>query len=268
MSICKPPRLLPLLLLSVLLCGCAVGGAPPVVDLYGQSTQAGKVERGSHRVEAGETLYSIAWRYGWDYRDLARINGIAAPYTIYPGQLIRFGSHSSLSADASSPVPVSNGAVSTPVKSPAKPRPVASSPAPKSPPPSRSPAPAAQGPLHWQWPANGKLISTFGTRGAAGRGIAIGGRLGSPVVAAAAGQVVYRGSGLTGYGKLIILKHNDRWLSAYAHNQTILVKEGQRVKAGQQIATMGASGTDRTQLHFEIRKDGKPVNPLSVLPDR
>ena len=99
-------------------------------------------------------------------------------------------------------------------------------------------------------------------------GITIGDREGSPVRAAADGRVVYRGSGLTGYGNLLIVKHNDRWLSAYAHNSSLLVKEGDRVSAGDKIATMGASGTFRTQLHFEIRKDGQPVDPLTVLPNR
>lgn len=279
MSICNPHgRLLPLMILLSLLCGCAVSGAPPVIDVYGQDVRAARVEQGTHRVQRGETLYSIAWRYGWDYRDLARANGIRAPYTIYPGQVIRFGD-GGVAESGWTRVPVIDG-VATPVAvSSSEPSPepepepekdsknVASDnntqPAPPSP-----AAAAHDGPLRWQWPADGPLLSTFGTGGAQGRGIAIGGRLGSPVLAAASGQVVYRGSGLTGYGKLIIIKHNDRWLSAYAHNQTITVQEGQQVKAGAPIATMGASGTYRTQLHFEIRKDGKPVNPLSVLPDR
>ena len=98
--------------------------------------------------------------------------------------------------------------------------------------------------------------------------MAIAGHHGEPVLAAAAGRVVYKGSGLTGYGNLLIIKHNERWLSAYAHNDEILVKEGQSVKAGERIATMGASGTFRTQLHFEIRKDGQPIDPLTVLPSR
>lgn len=269
------------LVVLLLLGGCAVSGAPPVVDLYGQSSSHGdKVAAGSHRVRQGETLYSIAWRYGWDYRDLARLNHISPPYTIYPGEMIVFAPNGAgHSADAGSPVPVvspssGGGAVSTPVAPPSHPKPAPSRTASARPsPPSPTPTPpprsgAGTGSPQWQWPADGRLLSRFGGGGAEGRGIAIGGRQGSPVVAAAAGQVVYRGSGLTGYGKLIIIKHNDQWLSAYAHNDTMLVKEGQTVKAGQKIATMGASGTYRTELHFEIRKDGKPVNPLSVLPKR
>lgn len=275
-------RFLPLIPVLLLVSGCAVSNAPPVIDVYGQDARADKVASGSHRVREGETLYSIAWRYGWDYRDLARANNIAAPYTIYPGQVVAFSANgATTSADASSPVPVSSPgdeqsgtsqATSVAVASPTHPKPTSST---RSQPPSqqknaveRSPSPATSGPLRWQWPAEGKLSQRFGSSGADGRGIAISGQQGSAVVAAAAGQVVYRGSGLTGYGNLIIIKHNDRWLSAYAHNQKMLVKEGEKVKAGQKIATMGASGTYRTQLHFEIRKDGKPVDPLSVLPDR
>lgn len=272
-------RCLPVVLLFVSLSGCAVGSAPPVVDVYGQAAHADKVASGSHRVREGETLYSIAWRYGWDYRDLARANNIASPYTIYPGQVIAFGANGAASsADAGSPIPVSSPgqqsgsstATSTPVAPPARPQPAGQRNKPlhrKSVLHQPRPAPAG-GPPQWQWPASGTLLKSFGGSGAEGRGIAIGGRQGSPVVAAAGGQVVYRGSGLTGYGNLIIIKHNDRWLSAYAHNQDMLVKEGDTVKGGQKIATMGASGTYRTQLHFEIRKDGKPVDPLSVLPNR
>jgi len=110
------------------------------------------------------------------------------------------------------------------------------------------------------------VVEQFSASSSGRKGIAISGRLKSPVIAAAEGRVVYRGSGLTGYGNLLILKHNDRWLSAYAHNDAMLVKEGDVVKAGQKIATMGATGTFRTQLHFEIRRDGKPVDPMQYLP--
>lgn len=241
-------------LTMLLLCGCAVGNPPPVVDIYGRDAQAGPVRSGSHQVQRGETLYSIAWRYGWDYRALARANRIAAPYTIYPGQTIVF-SGPAKSAKPARPAPSkpAGGATSTPVKS--------------TPPPTPS-SPAQVGPVRWQWPADGKLLERF-SNGASGRGgIAIGGHRGAPVRAAAAGRVVYKGSGLTGYGNLLIIKHNDRWLSAYAHNDEMLVKEGERVVAGARIATMGASGTFRTQLHFEIRRDGQPIDPLTLLPKR
>lgn len=120
---------------------------------------------------------------------------------------------------------------------------------------------------HWQWPLQGKILTHFGDDGSL-KGINIGGKKGTSVHAAAAGVVVYRGSGLQGYGNLLILKHNDHWLSAYAHNATMKVQEGNKVKAGQVIATLGSSGTWRVQLYFEIRKDGKPVNPEKMLPQR
>ncbi|WP_240692471.1 peptidoglycan DD-metalloendopeptidase family protein [Alloalcanivorax gelatiniphagus] len=246
------------------LTGCAVSSPPPVVDIYQQDQRAGKVTSGSHRVQRGETLYSIAWRYGWDYRSLARANSIGAPYTIYPGQVISFAGASPRettpergTASSSSRAPSSAGASSSSSRSSSAATP---------PPPPKTSSPAATGPVNWQWPASGKLLERYSSAAGGRRGIAIGGREGSPVVAAAGGRVVYRGSGLTGYGNLLIIKHNDRWLSAYAHNKKLLVKEGDQVRAGQEIATMGASGTLHTQLHFEIRKDGQPVDPLALLP--
>ena len=118
----------------------------------------------------------------------------------------------------------------------------------------------------WSWPAKGRLLSTFSHNDAGRKGVDISGRLGQPVQAAAAGKVVYSGNGLRGYGNLIIVKHNEEFFSAYAHNKKNLVKENQIVKARQKIADMGKSGTNKVKLHFEIRRDGKPVNPLSYLP--
>ncbi len=247
------------------LTGCAVSSPPPVVDIYQQDQRAGKVTSGNHRVQRGETLYSIAWRYGWDYRSLARANNIGAPYTIYPGQVISFAGGSPRETTperpaASTPSRTASSAGSSSSSSSSS----ASTSAP--PPPPKSSSPSATGPVNWQWPASGEVLERYSSAAGGRRGIAIGGREGSPVVAAAGGRVVYRGSGLTGYGNLLIIKHNDRWLSAYAHNKKLLVKEGDRVDAGQEIATMGASGTLHTQLHFEIRKDGQPVDPLALLP--
>ena len=242
-------------LMLMVLAGCAVSSPPPVVDIYQRQQSAGKVTSGSHRVQRGETLYSIAWRYGWDYRSLARANSIGAPYTIYPGQVISFAGGRTRET-----TPERDSASSAPASS------SSSSSASRSPPPPKSSSPAATAAVSWQWPAHGELRERYSTAAGGRRGIAIGGREGSPVVAAAAGRVVYRGSGLTGYGNLLIIKHNDRWLSAYAHNRKLLVKEGDQVEAGQEIATMGASGTQHTQLHFEIRRDGQPVDPLTLLP--
>lgn len=143
-------------------------------------------------------------------------------------------------------------------------------PAPKppeaAPPPAPSAPAAAPGDVPWIWPSSGKLIGQFSESGS--KGIAIGGRAGDPVVAAGDGRVVYAGSGLRGYGKLIIVKHNATYLSAYAHNQTLLVKEGQSVNKGQRIAEMGSTDADQVKLHFEIRQQGKPVDPLRYLPSR
>src|SRR5690606_29634332 len=215
-----------------------------------------------------ETLYSIAWRYGWDFKALASANRIGAPYTIYPGQEIRLDRPASTTVASTSPRPApksapSSGTTSTSKPSASKPsQPVTSAPAAK--PATTVPT----GPINWQWPATGRLLSHYSANQVRQHAITHGGRQGRPVAAAADGVVVYRGNGLTGYGNLLIIKHNERWLSAYAHNQSMLVSEGQKVKRGEKIATIGATGTFRTQLHFEIRRDGTPIDPVSVLPRR
>lgn len=242
--------------------GCTPSYAP-VEDKYGAVSDRGPVTRGVHVVRPGETLYSIAWRYGWDFKALAAANNVRAPYTIFPGQQIRLDQKV---AAASRPAPVA------PKPSPTRSTPASSSsskptPAPVAKPTPRQSSPSvATGPVKWQWPATGNIISRYSSATAGQHGISIDGRDGDPVVAAADGVVVYRGDGLTGYGNLLIIKHDERWLSAYAHNQKMLVKEGQAVKAGSKIATMGASGTFRTQLHFEVRRDGSPIDPMTVLP--
>ncbi len=124
------------------------------------------------------------------------------------------------------------------------------------------------GGIQWRWPTQGELIQRFSTSDLTRQGIGIGGRAGQAVVAAADGEVVYSGSGLRGYGELIIVKHSPEYLSAYAHNRKRLVNEGQRVRAGQPIAELGRTGADRDKLHFEIRRGGKPVDPLGYLPRR
>lgn len=240
-------------MICLLLGACSSGNYAPVVDVYGGGSRAQPVTRGVHVVSPGETLYSIAWRYGWDFKALARANRISAPYTIFPGQKIRL--------DASVP------AAAAPSTTAARPS-VTASPTPAKP-AAPSPAPAASaGPLSWQWPANGPLLGRFAANKVGRQGILIGGKSGDPVRAAEAGVVVYRGNGLTGYGNLLIIKHSETWLSAYAHNERMLVKEGERIKAGQTVATLGDTGTSRMQLHFEIRRNGKPVDPLGLLPKR
>ncbi len=197
----------------------------------------------SHVVRAGETLSSIAFRYGKDHRDLARWNRLGDGSLIYPGQVIRL-------------TPQPGGATaSAPPKSAAAPKrtipPLPSDPSPK-----------------WAWPASGRVVAEFDGDPGSGTGVLIAGRAGQPVRAAAPGRVVYSGGGLIGYGQLIIIKHNDTFLSAYGHNASLLVKEGETINKGQRIATMGEGPGQEPRLHFEIRRNGNPVNPRQYLPAR
>jgi lipoprotein NlpD len=207
------------------------------------------------RVQRGDTLYGIASRNGIDMRDLASWNSIPAPYTIYPGQTIRLYPGSGSASSSTRPAA---GATA-----PAATRPIAPRPAPSAP----APVPINSG-ISWRWPAEGHVIGRFVANDATKQGVDIAGSSGQSVRAAADGVVVYSGAGLVGYGELIIVKHNESWLSAYGHNRKRLVNEGQNVKAGQQIAEMGRSGASREMLHFEIRYNGKPVDPQQYLPKR
>lgn len=216
---------------------------------------SGRVIPPTHVVERGETLYSIAFRYGLDFRALAANNRIAEPYTIYPGQKLRLqlrkASPTTAAPDAVSMAPAAAGSAAVLVP------PVLAAPQAQK---------AATG--AWQWPVPGKIIGGFNASGIGPKGIALSGTIGDPVRAARGGRVVYTGSSLVGYGQLVILKHDDVYLSAYAHNSRILVKEGDTVRAGDVIGAMGSSGSDRIQLHFEVRRNGDPIDPLSVLPRR
>lgn len=213
---------------------------------------------GQHTVQSAETLYSIAWQYGFDYKTLAEWNHIKPPYRIRQGQRLTL-------------IPPAAGAQARATTRPA-PRKSDTASGKQEPDEPSSTAQATSDDdgavvsahLAWMWPAKGDLLATFspGTT----KGINIAGGEGDPVNAAAAGRVVYSGSGLVGLGELVIVKHNDTYLSAYAHNERRLVQEGDKVKAGQTIARMGRTGTDRVMLHFEVRKDGKPVDPLQYLP--
>lgn len=223
---------------------------------------------GYYQVRPGETLYSIAWRFDLNYRELAGWNDISAPYTIYPGQRLRMnpppGARYATASRRVTAVPVQEPKVYAPTAVPRSVSPKVRTYA--------SPRPSSTGArgaiLHWEWPAKGALSQRFSAGTGGSRGIDITGRMGEPVVAAAAGQVVYSGNGLPSYGKLLIIQHNERYLTAYAHNEKLLVHEGDVVRQGQEIATMGRSGTNihRPTLHFEIRRDGEPVDPLHYLP--
>jgi len=225
-----------------------------------------------HTVRRGDTLYAIAWRYGLDYRSVAEWNRITPPYLIYPGQKVRVvplpGSAPGArrrAQERTAAAPAADAIAKAP--SPAGSRPAAKRPGAAESTPPRSTASAstsARAVDGWRWPTRGTLLAKYSSTGS--KGVDIGGRIGQPIVAAADGRVVYSGGGLIGYGELIIIKHDRRFLSAYAHNNKLLVKEGDEVEGGQEIALMGSTGTDRPKLHFEIRRDGKPVDPLAYLP--
>ncbi|MBI5462430.1 MAG: peptidoglycan DD-metalloendopeptidase family protein [Gammaproteobacteria bacterium] len=213
-----------------------------------------RMSPGVHVVKRGDTLFSIAWQQGLDYQTVAVWNGIRPPYVIYPGQKVRLYPPNRTARPTVPPATSTRSpqAASAPGVASAKPM----------------PTPGADIPVQWQWPATGPILRTFDGDSSGKKGIGIGGTHGNQVRAAAAGRVVYAGSGLVGYGRLIILKHNDTYLSAYGHNRDLLVREGDEVRAGQVIAAMGSTGTNRIQLHFEIRRNGKPVDPLRYLPRR
>ena len=214
-----------------------------------------------HIVQRGDSLYSVSWSYGYNYKDVARWNGLQSPYELMPGQRIRFAPSAGVKATAPAK------AVAAGIAAPAPAAPVA--PVVRMPPRATAPAQAKNtGAMTWQWPADGNIIGRFDANDPLKKGLNIGGKLGQPVRAAGAGKVVYSGSGLIGYGKLIILKHNETLLSAYAHNKDLLVTEGEVVEMGKQIATMGSSGANVVMLHFEIRRDGVPVDPIEYLPGR
>jgi len=232
---------------------------------------------GGYIVQPGDTLFSIAAAYGRDVKDLARWNGIDDPSRIRVGQVLRVVPPSSEAAavlpvsptgpavtkplEGAGPagdMPPSAGAPTPPAQPSTVPGPVASI-------PDSKPAAAAAS-ADWIWPVNGKVTEKFDEK--RNKGIGIAAKEGDPVVASADGQVVYSGSKLRGYGNLVILKHSDDFVSAYAHNRQILVKQGQMVKKGQRIAEVGKTDTSQPKLHFEIRRQGKPVDPLAYLPPR
>jgi len=224
-----------------------------------------------HFVEPGETLYSISWAYGHDYHEVASWNHIAPPYIIKQGQRLRVvapapvvtpqgsvisntnktltSSPSALVVDKGSTGPADNQRVTVAIPDTDTPKMPAN--------------------LVWQWPIKGgKLIQMFDPADPGKQGVDVAGQSGQAVYSAEAGRVVYSGGGLNRYGKLIIIKHNETYLSAYAHNKRLLVQEGEILKAGQEIAEMGNTGTNSVKLHFEIRRNGKPIDPLTLLPKR
>ncbi|RKZ88732.1 MAG: peptidase M23 [Gammaproteobacteria bacterium] len=205
-----------------------------------------------YQVKKGDTLYSISWRYGMDYKNVAKINNIRPPYKIVIGQKIRFKSYKTTTKTQTKS---QSSKKTTATKQTTTKKAVV-------------PARSSNKHLTWRWPTKGKVVSTYSKSAAGRKGIKIRGDSGQSIVASASGKVVYSGNGLPRYGNLLIIKHNDVYLSAYAHNKKLLVKEGQQVKAGQKIATLGKTGTQQNQLHFEIRRNGKPVDPMRFLPKK
>ncbi len=277
------------LLIIVLLQACSSAGVAPVanrneVKEYPATTSQRKTtsqaktknesrvqnKTGYHIVTRGDTLYSIAWRYNFDYKKVASWNQIKPPYTIYPGQMIRLKPILRKQGEALKDPTKSSTKVTrqtTPQKKlpqkkslPAKKESVVTANK------SRTKPTVADGPVKWYWPANGNIAKSNSPTSK--KGLDILGQTGQKVKAAAAGEVVYSGGGLVGYGKLIIIKHNETYLSAYAYNSKLLVKEGDQVKAGQAISEMGQDHTGRTMLHFEIRKNGQTINPSRYLPKK
>lgn len=239
-----------------------LGAAQKTAKALPGSENAGKP--GYYTVKQGDTLLRIGLDHGQSARDLARWNNLDNPNLIETGQVLRVAPPpqevavvrlvtnpaSAPAMAAAQPASAASAAVAT--------RPPAAAPA------TSSTSAEGDDPIGFQWPVRGPLISGFDE--AKNKGLDIAGKAGDPVLAAADGKVVYAGSGLRGYGNLIIIKHNNTYLTAYAHNQTLLVKEEQVIKRGQKIAEMGNSDADQVKLHFEIRRQGKPVDPAKYLP--
>ena len=242
------------------------GGMPAPVDASGVKQLPGFENAGKpgyYTVKPGDTLIRIGLDTGQNFRDIVRWNNLENPNLIEVGQVLRIVPPSS-----DNPLvvvrPVTSGTLGTPTAvAPGRPASAASTPVAAA--AASSPQPTAtEDDIAWIWPAQGKLIAGFDE--IKNKGFDIDGKAGDPIIAAGDGRVVYAGAGLRGYGNLIILKHNNTFLTAYAHNQTLLVKEDQSVKKGQKIAEMGNSDADRVKLHFEIRRQGKPVDPARYLP--
>lgn len=294
-------KILPALLGCIALAGCL---PPPMAPVESRLVaQQDAVDRGYHVVQQGETLYSIAFAYDLDFRTLARWNGVATDYRIFPGQRLKLsgpklpsGTYERQSSDENVKISTAEPpakAVELPSRRPptepettptgrdgkpatvVKPSPEKAvaetqknAKTPINSQENRTTPTAANGPIRWQWPASGRVLAGFSSSPTGNKGLNIAGRKGEPVKAAAAGRVVYAGSGLRGFGQLVIVKHDEDFLSAYAHNSRIHVKENDSVKAGQLIADIGSTGTDVEKLHFEIRYQGQPVDPLKHLPKR
>lgn len=241
-----------IVLMLNLLVGCgSFKDVPIVFDTYTPPSVKVREIPAYHSVKTGETLYSIAWIYGQDFRQIAVWNRIEEPYIIRPGQLLRLKPADAHSKIASKKTIPENRAPVMLKPTKAVPQ-VATS----------SSIPSTQ----WHWPVQGTVVRSFSTEVDKKKGITIKGELGQIVVAAAAGQVVYSGQGLLGYGNLVIIKHDEHYLSAYAYNSVLMVKEGDEVTQGQAIARMGLGEQHVPLLYFEIRYQGEALDPVKLLP--
>lgn len=249
---------------SLLLSGCQTPA------IYYEDWYNPPVHWGNHTVREGETLYRIAWRYGRDYRELGDANGLKPPYKIVEGQRIRLdlkgqipvGSSPSV-ASAATPASSVTVYAEDPVTRKSVPVETAK---PTAPPASTVNVPQVATNLKWDWPHKGKIIRNFSGGGIRYKGIDIAGAKGDAIKAAAHGHVMYAGSGILGYGNMIILGHDATTFTVYAHNEKLLVSEGDVVALGQTIAEMGDTSADRVKLYFEVRKGGDSVNPSTYLP--
>lgn len=277
------------MVLLLMLSGCSYHPPAPIEEHSAGIITRQLASDGSYYVRKGDTLYGIAFSYGLDTKDLASWNGISSPYTIYPGQKLQLsepvGSNykkagldgvqiSTIKPPAQTTTRSLTPSAGTGRKKPstttAKPKKSSQiTPGKKVTDSTRKSEPAStSSPNSWLWPTSGRIRRGFVSGDPARNGLDIAGRVGQRVSATAAGEVVYSGNGLIGYGELIIIKHSEKMLSAYAHNKVRLAHEGERVTAGQKIAEMGRNSSDEANLHFEIRVNGKPVNPLTYLPKR
>jgi lipoprotein NlpD len=264
-----------LLVIASWLTSCSSRTIPaPVVDIGAGKTLSKKTANPNsgttYIVAKGDTLFSIAWYTNKDYKTLARINNIKAPYRIYPKQVLSLVERRQKTVTYN-PKPSKKAAKTQKSESNRTKTYIAVDHKKKqaygdSTNIAQKDSVDSSGAIDWQWPSTGNVISRFSLTEKGNKGIDLAGKLGSPILATADGKVVYTGNALRGYGNLVIVKHNEDYLSAYAHNDEILVKEQQRVQTGQTIARMGNSGAQRTKLHFEIRYQGKSVDPLRYLP--
>lgn len=257
-----------LVISGLLLSAC--GSTPPKASKANKPAHSYQKSNAKyHRVSKGDTLYAVSWKAGVDYKTLAGWNGLRAPYIIYPGQQLRLtspGSKKKTTTKVAKPKPKTSTKSTSRAAAPAKQTKSTVRKASSVAKGSGKTVTTGNAQLKWIWPVKGKLVGTFSSSDSSRAGIKIAGSRGKKIQAAETGQVVYVGSGLVGYGRLIIIKHNNKYLSAYGHNNKLLVTEGDVVKKGQHIADMGLAHSGQAMLHFEIRKYGKPVNPVTYLP--